>query len=91
MSYAKKIRELLQANPDGMTVRELTAILGCQESYTRYVLHDMHEVYVDRWTQADSCNLVQVFCLVEVPADAPRPEPRSEKGKARAARRWEAA
>lgn len=68
-AYPARLRKLLRAHPDGLTVASLCAKLNVDRgSKTVYAaLHRMPDAYIDRWSPS------AVWCVVEVPPHTPRP------------------
>lgn len=68
-AYPARLRKLLRANPDGMTVGDLCAAIGCERgNKTVYAaLHRMPDAYIDRWNRS------AIWCVVVPPEHCPRP------------------
>ncbi len=72
-----RIREVLRAAPDGMTVPEINNALHLPPSHRHTQVYSsikrMPDVYIDRWT---SFPVAAVYVAVEVPPNCPKPEKR---------------
>lgn len=69
-----RIRELLRANPDGLTAYDIAQELDIRRSAVHGYIEHMPDVYIDRWTQRrPNARLSAVFVAVEVPEDCPCP------------------
>lgn len=72
-----KIRTLLRSKPDGLSVREVAEIVGCEEANTGRYLRQMPDAYIDRWDWLYNHNghkyWYAVWCVVQVPDDCPHP------------------
>jgi len=78
--YAERLRQVLQAHPDGMSVAAMCAALnvGRGHSVIYQALRRMPDTYIDRWEPARDANgravgHRAVWCAVDVPANCPRP------------------
>lgn len=74
----KAIKELLRANPDGLSVPEMTAITGIPGASIAKVINAVETIYTDRWKVHEykggqSCCWVAAHCLLEIPEKPPRP------------------
>jgi hypothetical protein len=68
------IREALLADPDGVIVRRLAERINKPRQVIQRALHLMADAYIDRWEPATGpFGYAAVWCVVEVPADCPRP------------------
>lgn len=77
--HAPEIRELLQAHPAGMTIKEIQAKMEKQvkDSTIRRVLDErMPDVYIDRWIRGPRGQYVSVWIAIEVPPHCPYPTER---------------
>ena len=68
---APLIRKLLRANAGGMTARLLSLALKTDERHIRRVLDTMPDAYIGGWTEGRY--IAARWCVVPVPAHAPRP------------------
>lgn len=78
----KQIHTLLEKHPDGLTRAEILAALGMDGDQFNASRRLMPYVYIDRW-QAKRVQQprggsfpkwVAVYCMVDLPPDAPKPE-----------------
>jgi len=67
------IRKLLRANPDGLTVNEISYCSGISVDTIRDSLKSMPDTYIDRYGPPARGQYVPVWCTVEVPEDCPHP------------------
>lgn len=81
MSYLvqrrNKLREMLRAAPDGLTIPAMLAVLPPVDDRVIYNdLKSMPDVYIDRWskTYKRRGNYEAVWCVVVPPPDCPRPD-----------------
>jgi len=74
----RQVRDLLRANLDGLTLREINAVMQRQEENLRRVLRSMPDTYIDRWLERDS-KPAAVWCIVVPPEDCPQPPKRKKK------------
>ena len=71
------IRELLREHPDGLTVRQITDILGARHHASIHAsIATMPDAYIDRWTKMrDSRGRYSaIWCVVTPPENCPHPE-----------------
>lgn len=70
-----QIRQLLLAEPDGLTASELVDKTGATVKSVRHSLSLMDDAYIDRWTPAGKrqVNYSAVWCVVPIPEDCPHP------------------
>jgi DNA-binding transcriptional regulator GbsR (MarR family) len=70
-----KLRALLRASEDGMTVRELTEATGHRSSVVFEMLKGMPDVYIDRWrkTVGRGRPYSAVWAAVVPPSNCPYP------------------
>ena len=67
-------RNLLRANPDGMTVKQIDEAIGYDNLPHVYrILKTMPDAYIDRW-QRTGKRLSAVWCVVVPPPNCPKPE-----------------
>lgn len=72
-STQKAVRELLRANPDGLTRREMNATLHRTGPNLARVLKVMPDAYIDRWIVRTQYSMDAVWCVVVPPEDCPKP------------------
>ena len=72
-NLAKRARQMLRNNPDGLTVRELATALGANDSNVRSRLRLMPDVYIDRYVFT-ATTPTAVWCVVVPPPNCPKPE-----------------
>jgi hypothetical protein len=75
----QQIIGLLKSYPDGLTLSQMARKLGCDNDAIRQSVLVIPSVYVDRWVAVrNPVNSViawmRVYCIVDVPDDAPMPE-----------------
>lgn len=75
----QKVREILRANPEGMSAIEISNLSGMHVANVRTSLRAMPDVYVDRWRQAKR-GYEKVWVAVQVPEDCPHPRDKEFKG-----------
>ena len=80
VTVTKRARAALREPPDGMTLEELSKMLGCTRSNVRKVLKNMPDVYIDRWEIAPRGQYKAVWCIVIPPTDCPRPDGEKNNG-----------
>jgi len=68
-AYPARLRELLRANPDGMTVLQMRVALSGLHKSIAAALHRMPDAYIDRWQSP----VRPVWCVVVPPENCPRP------------------
>jgi len=68
-AYPARLRELLRANPDGMTPGEMHEAIGGLQKSIAAALQRMPDAYVDRWQSP----VRPVWCVVVPPEHCPRP------------------
>jgi hypothetical protein len=69
-----KIRRLLHQYSDGLTTQDIAERTGIKYDTVRMALHNMPDVYIDRWTEAKmQAPSEAVHCAVVPPEDCPRP------------------
>jgi hypothetical protein len=74
LSLIKSVRVTLRGIPDGITLEDLSELLGRSKYNVRKVLKNMPDVYIDRWEVAPRGQYKAVWCIVVPPIDCPRPE-----------------
>jgi hypothetical protein len=74
MTVINSIRVALRGIPDGMTLNELSELLGRPQYNVRKVLKAMPDTYIDRWEIAPRKQYKAVWCIVVPPSDCPRPD-----------------
>lgn len=78
--HTPKIRELLRANPNGLTAKQICAAIDeiSKPKVARSAMTKMPDVYVDRWIlEPDSRGQYQaVYMAVIPPKDCPHPKDR---------------
>ena len=68
-----RLRNLLLANPDGMTTRDLSKIDGTPQDIVMSALERNYGFYVGGWEKAAAGKYRAVWKCVVVPASAPKP------------------
>jgi hypothetical protein len=68
-----KLRKRLKGT-DGMTTRQLSALVDSGMRDITRALKAMPDAYVDRWTGPERGQWAAVWCVVDVPEDCPKPE-----------------
>jgi len=77
-----RVRELLIANPDGMTIPQIVGALDKSDNVVRYAVQRMPDVYIDRWVQAENAGkFAAVWVRADIPEDAPRPDGKSHPSR----------
>jgi hypothetical protein len=74
LSVIKSVRVTLRGIPDGITLEDLSELLGRSKYNVRKALKNMPDVYIDRWEAAPRGQYKAVWCAVIPPTDCPRPE-----------------
>lgn len=74
----KAIRDLLALHPDGLSVPEMEKLTGIPNTSINAVCKRSPLIYIDRWRvhryhNEYLCCWVAVYCLVPIPANAPKP------------------
>ena len=67
-----QIRELLRLHTDGLTVLELSEMMGTRTDATLASLKCMPDAYIDRWKPARGKD-AGVWCVVVPPENCPKP------------------
>jgi len=72
------IRAHLRANPEGMTVEHIHAMLPhiTKRNTVRKCLERMPDAYIDRWIKGKFGQYHAVWCVVVPPAHCPHPDDR---------------
>jgi len=74
MNYLQtRLRKRLKGT-DGMTTRQLSALVDSGMRDITRSLKTMPDAYVDRWTGPERGQWAAVWCVVDVPEDCPKPE-----------------
>jgi predicted DNA-binding transcriptional regulator YafY len=68
-----RVREILRATPDGMTVAQLAEAAGTDTSHVHRMIHRFPDAYIDRWLKAGQ-RCTAIWCVVVPPENCPRPE-----------------
>lgn len=68
-----KIRDLLLASEDGLTVNEIAEHFACDPNTLYNTMKMVWGVYIDRWAAPNRGQYTAVYACVEVPEDAPHP------------------
>lgn len=66
------VRDLLR-NSDGMTVAQIAAAVGTDNTHVHRMLHKFPDAYIDRWLKTGR-RLAAVWCVVVPPPHCPKPE-----------------
>ena len=73
-SLPQVIRAYLRSKEEGATVREIFEHVGRGTiNAVSMAIRDMPDTYRDRWTDPMNGQVRQIFCVVEVPEDCPKP------------------
>lgn len=80
-SHHTAIRELLRANPDGMSAAEIAATLDIEYQTARLSVRGMPDAYIDRWEDNGMNSWRAVYCVAHKPDDMPMPERRPNEYK----------
>ena len=73
-SRQQEIRQLLRANPDGLTPREIATKINSVSKNVRKSLHEMPDAYIDDWCRGKrGISLQAIWRVVVPPPNAPRP------------------
>lgn len=76
-NWQNRVRDLLRAAPDGMTIKQLVATLAAPDRYSmRDILLRMPDTYIDRWVKEPGTRgrYAAVWCVVVPPPNCPPPE-----------------
>jgi hypothetical protein len=69
------VRRVLKEHPDGLTAKEIAALINRSAGHMSTTLNRMPDLYIDRWVRtSDKGRWAAVWCAVEVPPNCPRPE-----------------
>ena len=70
-----EVREVMQAHPDGLTLKELHAKFPTRTlPNIRRTLKRLPEAYIDRWEESGARKIYKaVWCVVIRPEDCPHP------------------
>ena len=72
-------RNILRANPDGMTVKQIDEAIGYDNLPHVYrILKTMPDAYIDRWIKKGQ-RVSAVWCVVVSPPNCPSPDSRKNK------------
>lgn len=69
----KHIRQLLQENPDGLTLKTIAERVDRDEKNVRKLLINMPDTYIDRWDGPVRGQYAAVWCIVVPPDNCPHP------------------
>lgn len=79
-SHHPRIRQLLRAEGDGLTVVEISRALAILPNSADAALRTMPDTYIDRWlVNGQRGGAAAVWCAAEVPANCPRPATKGAK------------
>jgi hypothetical protein len=67
-----RVREILRATPDGMTIAQLAELAGTHTSHVHRMIHKFPDAYIDRWLKKGQ-RCTAVWCVVVPPENCPRP------------------
>lgn len=75
-SLMPMLREILRNSQDGLTVKELSYMLGNKPDTVNCSLKAMPDVYIDRWIISPSTRgqYAAVWAGVQVPEHCPKPD-----------------
>jgi len=68
-----KIRQLLQASEDGLTIKQLEQLLQTSNKSVKKTLPNVWGVYIDRWQPVGQRQFASVWMCVNVPDNIPNP------------------
>ena len=79
-----KVLKLLEENPDGLTIPQMSEILTLPGHTMNHVLRNVIKhtanIYIDRWIpHRGRGGYSPVYVAVEIPEDAPKPDPINQK------------
>ena len=69
----QKLRAILRSHPYGLTLRELSDMIGADIDNVRRYLPTMPDAHIDRWEPSPRKQFRAVWCVVEVPDHCPHP------------------
>jgi hypothetical protein len=74
MKYIRQqqVRQALRDAPDGMTVKNLMAVVPIDRSHTQKIVNAMPDAYIDRWIKFKT-TYEAVWCVVTPPENCPKP------------------
>jgi len=75
----KRVRELLRANPEGLTIKEVIDATNKTDRSIRMVLRNMPDAYIDRWVVRYRAVVAAVWCVVVPPENCPKPKSNRSK------------
>jgi hypothetical protein len=78
-----KVRETLRANPEGLTVAQITELAGTggeDKSRIYRIINQMPDAYIDRWIKHGNF-VTAVWCVVVPPENCPRPNSQRSRKK----------
>lgn len=80
--HSPKIRALLRANPDGLSVMQITRTLNLPRESARKAMLAMPDAYIDRWETTGRVGPPRsIWCVVNVPPHCPKPDIKSRRTK----------
>jgi len=74
------LREILRAQADGATLKEMAESTRINIDSIRQALLTMPDAYIDRWEKVPY-SWAAVWCVVAVPGHCPRPDPQGKRPK----------
>jgi len=69
-----KIRQLLQASEDGLTIKQLEQLLQAPNKSVQQTMPNVWGVYIDRWQPVGRGQFASVWMCVNVPDNIPKPK-----------------
>ena len=78
MNTKQKIRELLLSSEDGMTIKQICQRLDREYHNISKLVKTMPDAYIDRYREWQTNCYEAIWCVVEVPANCPKPERKKE-------------
>ena len=71
-----EIRAALKASPDGLNITRIANYVHKPTNLIKRMIAVMPDIYVDRWVKATRGKALytQVYVIVDVPEDSPRPD-----------------
>jgi len=85
-NHKQRVLNLLTEHADGLTVSQIAKLLDytqSNQSAIRHLVKSHPLIYVDRWVatrrgsgwyKSDNLQWVPVYCIIQEPEDAPKPE-----------------